>query len=418
MLRRLRVEGFKSLRDLSIELAPVVVVFGPNAVGKSNLLEAVVLLSRLVTERTVAEAFAAPLRGYPMECFTLPPGGLSQLLSQPKASVRLDADLQLKAAENGKGDSLRYAVTIDASPSTGKLAVGDEYLVRLKHDGTPKHQPRIEKADEHLVVRRLGEAGQPRREPLELNHTLASNLQFSGETRYPDFDHLRDEVRAWRCYYLDPAGAMRSAQPPREVVDIGASGELLAPFLYRLRGDPQTARHFSAVQRALRTAIPSIEQLDVDLDKERGTLDIRIRQNGTEYSSRVISEGTLRVLALCAIAANPWPSSLVAFEEPENGVHPARIEVIADLLLSLGSGRQLLVTSHSPTLVAAMLRRQRQNPGSVALMRCVHRDASTVLEQFEDPKPLFEDQQIKEALKGTEDEQFVHGLLSRGWLDG
>jgi predicted ATPase len=410
--------GFKSLRGLDIQLAPVVVVFGPNAVGKSNLLEAVVLLSRLVTERTVAEAFAVPLRGYPMECFTLPSGGIGELLSQPRASLRVEADLQLTAGENGKGDTLRYAVTVDASPATGKLAVGDEYLVRLKLDGTERHKPRIEKAGDHLVVRRLGEAGQPRQEPLGLNHTLASNLQFSGETRYPDFDHLRGEVQAWRSYYLDPGTAMRSAQPPRDVVDIGARGELLAPFLYRLRGDEQTARNFSAVHRALRTAIPSIEHLDVDLDKERGTLDIRIRQNGTEYSSRVISEGTLRVLALCAIAANPWRSSLVAFEEPENGVHPARIEVIADLLLSLGSETQLLVTSHSPTLVAAMLRRHRERPGNVALMRCIQRDGSTTLEPFPDPLPLFQDQQIKESLKGTEDEQVVHGLLARGWLDG
>jgi predicted ATPase len=418
MLSRLRVVGFKSLRDVEVSLGPIVVVFGPNAVGKSNLLEAMLLLSRSATARTVAEAFAAPLRGYPMEAFTLPSGGLPELLSRQEVKLRLEADLEVDAGENGKRDTLRYAVGIRGRPRTGELVVCDEYLVRLKRDGTPKAKPRIEPVDGHLVVRRLGEAGQPRQEELGLNHTLVSNLQFSGEHRYPDFDHLRAEVRAWRSYYLDPASAMRSAQPPRDVNDIGTAGELIAPFLYRLRGDDKHRRHFESIARALKTAIPAIDGLAVDLDKERGTLDVRITQHGVEYSSRVISEGTLRVLALCAIAANPWRSSLVAFEEPENGVHPRRIEVIADLLFALGAHTQLVITTHSPTLVAAMLRKHRQAPEKVLLLRCVQDGTATHLKAFEDPLPMFEKAQIEEALRGTEDEQLVQGLLVRGWLDG
>ncbi len=412
MLHRLRIRGFKSLHDVDAKLAPVVVLFGPNAVGKSNFLEAVLLLSRLVGERTVAEAFGPPLRGYPMEAFSLPAGGLPQLLSQSSASLRLDATV------TGAESPLRYAVEVEATPGTGRLAVTDEYLARLKRDGEPKGPPRIEKAGDHLVVRRYNEAGHPRQEPLGLNHTQASNLQFSGETRYPDFDRLRQEVGAWRSYYLDPATAMRSAQPPRDVLDIGSAGEHIAPFLYRIQGDEAQRKHFLAVQRALRAAIPSIEALGVGLDKERGTLEIRIRQHGTDYSSRVISEGTMRILALCAIAANPWPSSLVAFEEPENGVHPRRIEVIADILSSIGRRTQLLLTTHSPTLVAAMLQRQRQDQNHVLLLRCVQEDAGTHLIPFVDPGALFEDEPIQQALRGSEDELIMTDMLIRGWLDG
>lgn len=75
----------------------------------------------------------------------------------------------------------------------------------------------------------------------------------------------------------------------------------------------------------------------MQLDERRGTLDILIRQGGVEYSSRVVSEGTLRVLALCAVAVNPWAGSLLAFEEPENGVHPRRLDLIARLLMSLAT---------------------------------------------------------------------------------
>src|SRR4030042_1642376 len=104
------------------------------------------------------------------------------------------------------------------------------------------------------------------------------------------------------------------------------------------------------IKRTLRSLIPSVDDLVVDLDKQRGTLDIQIQQRGTKFSSRVISEGTLRVLALCTIAVNPWSGSLLAFEQPENGVHPRRIELIAQLLASLATEqkRQVIVTTHSP----------------------------------------------------------------------
>lgn len=79
------------------------------------------------------------------------------------------------------------------------------------------------------------------------------------------------------------------AQPPAEVRDIGVLGGDIAPFLYRLRAEKP--KHFAAVRRTLTSIIPSVEDLVVDLDKRRGTLDILVRQDGTELSSRIVSEG-------------------------------------------------------------------------------------------------------------------------------
>jgi predicted ATPase len=417
VLERLRVRGFKSLRDLEVRLAPIVVVFGPNAVGKSNVLESLQLLARLATERTLSDALSPPLRGYPLEAFSIPKGGLSTLLTADRVELEIEADVCA-------GDRrLRYGVAIQATPQTGELSVAGEHLVVLTADSTPKHKPRIEESNGHLVVRRRNEAGKHRSEPLGLNHTLASNLQLSGDL-YPDFDALRAELGSWRSYYLDPGSAMREPQPPREVVDIGPHGERIAPFLHRLRGSPRYAKYFGAVARALHSAIPTIETLCVELDERRGTLDISITQDGASFSSRVISEGTLRVLALCAIAANPWPSAMVAFEEPENGVHPGRLEVIADLLLSMARphaeipARQVIVTTHSPVFVAAMLARARSAPDLVRLVRCVQSGGSTTLEPFEPSGELLEDAEIRAALRPGEDGQLVESMLVRGWLDG
>lgn len=138
-----------------------------------------------------------------------------------------------------------------------------------------------------------------------------------------------------------------------------------------------------------------------------------------DYSSRIVSEGTLRILALCAIAVNPWGGSLVAFEEPENGVHPRRLELIAQLLLSLANEqrRQVVVTTHSPLFCDAVLKNARGRMEAVGLFNVRRVDESTVVEPFDVTGPLFKDQEIAAALtSGTEDGLF-ESLLLRGLLD-
>ncbi len=98
MFERLHIQRFKSLRDTTVELAPLTVVFGPNAAGKSNLVEAMLLLARLVGERTLSEAFAEGIRGYPLEAFSLPSGGVEALLQQQHARIRLEAEMSEPAA--------------------------------------------------------------------------------------------------------------------------------------------------------------------------------------------------------------------------------------------------------------------------------------------------------------------------------
>ena len=213
---------------------------------------------------------------------------------------------------------------------------------------------------------------------------------------------------------------MRSAKPPAEVTDIGVLGEDIAPFLYRLRAE--RPKQFEAVKRTLRSVVPSIEDLEVDLDKRRGTLDVLIRQDGTDFSSRIISEGTLRVLALCAIAVNPWGGSLIAFEEPENGVHPRRIELVASLLLSLAEyqKRQVIVTTHSPLFCDAVLRVAKSLPqkADISLLN-VHRSAEgTKIHEFQTSGPLFQDSEIARALTAEREDGLFESLMMRGMLDG
>lgn len=412
MLKRLVVKGFKSLGEVDFEFPRMAVLFGPNAAGKSNLLDAIQALSRISTSRTLSDALAEPIRGYPVEAFAFPAGGLPALLSEKTASFSLEAQLDV-----GKEHSpYQYRITVEIQPGSGSLSVRDEYLATLGKRGERKGNPSIEKENNELRVRRKSKPAHPRHEPVGLNYAILSDPRFSG-VEYRAIERCRNELSGWRTYYLDPRVAMRSARPPSDVRDIGVLGEDIAPFLYRLRAE--NPKHFEAVKRTLRSLIPSVEDLTVDLDKKRGTLDIQVRQGGMDFSSRIVSEGTLRVLALCALTVNPWSGSLLAFEEPENGVHPRRLELIVQLLSSLAidQGRQIIVTTHSPLLCDAVLKRGKFRPQDIALLRVRQGPSGTEVGRFDVTGPLFKDHEIAEALTtGTEDGLFEN-LMLRGMLD-
>jgi predicted ATPase len=410
MLEHLRVKGFKSLADLEVSFPRLTVLFGPNAAGKSNLLEAVQVLSRIGTSRTLSDALAGPIRGYPLEAFALPPGGLAALLRQQAAQFSLDALLHTG------NDDYRYRIAVEIQPGSGSVTVQDEYLAALTKRGEPRGKPSIEQVDGQLRVRRKSKPAHPRQEPLGLSHSLLSDTRLGG-VEYRSIEKCRAEFEGWRIYYLDPRGAMRSARMPADVRDIGLLGEDIAPYLYRLQAEHP--KHFAAVKRTLRSLIPSVEDLSVDLDERRGTLDIQVRQAGVDFSSRIISEGTLRVLALSALAANPWARGLLAFEEPENGVHPRRLELIARLLTSLAidQRRQVIVTTHSALFCDAVLKLSRNYRDDVALLS-VRRDRDgTVVRELDAADTLFEDHEMARALTTPTEDGVFQGLMLRGLLD-
>src|SRR3972149_1641245 len=151
MLKSLTVRGFKSLKDVTVEFPRMAVLFGPNAAGKSNLLDAIQALSRIGTQRTLADALSEPIRGYPIEAFSFPSGGLAELLSASSAQFSLEAGL---AREK---DSYRYRVNVEIAPGSGALAVADEYLTTLGKDADPKGTAAIELVEGKLRGR--GETG-------------------------------------------------------------------------------------------------------------------------------------------------------------------------------------------------------------------------------------------------------------------
>src|ERR1700688_4944210 len=442
MLKRIKILGYKSFAELNLSLKPLSVLVGPNSAGKSNFLDALQLLSRMATKPTLKEAFDSPYRGTPLESFNFTGEGVQGHLSQPTLSFSFEVDVHLSdwvvesvnaqiremrssrshdASEGSdsasvpskaKGNyitrrNLRYRLEVEVIPKSGILRVKDEFLAALNEQGqeVTRPLPFIEKVKNKIHVRMEGQS-HPTYHDRYLDHTIISRPLYP-----PHFPHLvamRQELSSWFIFYFEPREKMRAATPVKEVRIIGLMGEELSSFLNTLQAVDQ--RQFHAIEKSLHLIIPSITGLQVSVNT-LGEVELQIKEGAVSVPARVVSEGTLRVLGLLALGAMKDSPALIGFEETENGVHPRRIQLIAELLKNMASGgkTQLVVTTHSPILIGMI--------PDESLYICKKENGVTTIEPFETWGPLSRESDVDSALSQDGEGSGTPERILRGDFD-
>ena len=435
MLKRIHIQGYKSLEDVEVSLSQLVVLFGPNAAGKSNLLDALQLLSKLGTSRTVKEAFDPPYRGKPLESFTIGQRGIKGLLEQERLSFSIEADLNLSDAVvetvnrqilemrrphgevESKGRSklparvrerdLRYRIEVEMLPRSGLLRVADEYLAALNSKGEPtgKRKPFLERQGERIHLRHEGQA-HPTYYDRYLDHSILSMPHYP--PHYPHLAAARRELESWLFFYFEPRERMRAANPVKEVRHIGLMGEELAAFLNTMKATDE--KQFRGVEKALHALMPTIDGIEVEVS-DLGEVELRLKEGGVAIPARVLSEGTLRMLGLLALTGVDDAPALIGFEEPENGVHPRRIQLIAELLKTQETLNQTqhIITTHSPILPDLL--------ADISLFVTNRIDRKTRIEPFSTWGPLGRRSDIDQALSERQEVLPVSERIMRGDFD-
>ena len=156
--------------------------------------------------------------------------------------------------------------------------------------------------------------------------------------------------------------------------------------------------------------MPQINGIELEVS-DLGEVELRLKEGGIAIPSRVLSEGTLRMLGLLALTGAKDPPALVGFEEPENGVHPGRIALIAELLKTQESFRrtQYLMTTHSPLLPDLLEDR--------ALFVVRRTNNKTQVDPFSTWGPLDRRSGIGEALADGASQLSVSERILRGDFD-
>lgn len=391
MLTRIEIDGFKTFQNFSLNLGPFHVIVGVNGTGKSNLFDALQLLSRLV-DADLLTAFQA-MRGEAGELFrVLPDGTRSDTIT---LAVELFINRRIRDQWGDEVElrytRLRYEVAIQrrqdsrglerlyvTHESLRLLARGEDtwinqYLGKERTTWLPKlsggRGPFISTvptsdADEgatnnvEIALHQDGHGGKQSSVAERLERTVLSGVS---RTDFPHALAVREELRSLMFLQLNP----EVIRQPSSMLDkdrIASDGRYIASTLARLKREDEGI--LADISRDLANLVPGIMHIDVREDRARDEYLVYARtEDNNEFSSRVLSDGTLRLLALTTLKHDPDYHGVLCFEEPENGVHPSRLKRIAALLRELTTDfsdpeqadqplRQLLVNTHSPVLAS------------------------------------------------------------------
>lgn len=380
MLTRIEIDGFKTFENFQLDLRPFTAIVGPNASGKSNLFDAMQLLAAL-TDHDIHSAMQG-LRGEPEEFFRQTGAGAHNSIV-----MAVEVFLDSKGTDDfGRSyevpsQRLRYELTlgINDGPPRG-VFVRNEYCRAMKRFGDPADYlkprmpsygryatPFIKKNDtgDALLVRQdgPGKSGKPTRLPLrEASRTALSTITTA---EFPHLYALRKALRAVRFLEINPTAA-RSANDRFEKTNLKPDASNLAAVLNRLRDQTRNEMRPDGVLADIATdlsaLIPSVCSVNVQADNQRQYSFSVGFTSDMSFSSRVISDGTLRILALLAILDDPDRKGTLCFEEPENGVHEGRIPTLIELLREATQidpdpsemTFQVILNTHSPKVMAAL----------------------------------------------------------------
>ncbi|MFT6179045.1 MAG: putative ATPase [Akkermansiaceae bacterium] len=400
MLTRLKVSGFKNLVDVDVRMGPFTCIAGVNGVGKSNIFDAIQLLSLLASNSILeAAAFVRDDNGRADDIRNIfhcnANGRSNEIKFEVEMIVPKSAQDDLNQHANATTTFLRYRLHLqwneNPGDNLGPISVTLENLEHILAKTAPKAIgfPHSKKdwRDEVLKLGRRtvpyistqtnsngdivinrhqdgGSTGKP--QPISALTLPRTVLSRANADEAPTALCARREMESWRTLQLEPT-SLRQPDSFNAPSILSHSGSHLPATIYRLQQIGKTkeeqARTLQSIANRVRELVPDIRAIRVEKDDkmERFTLMATLR-DGTEHAARSLSDGTLRFLALVVLEADPKFQGVVCFEEPENGIHPERISNIIRLLQDIATDphepadednplRQVIINTHSPSVV-------------------------------------------------------------------
>ncbi len=384
MLTRIEISGFKSFDDFGLNLRPLTAIVGPNASGKSNLFDALRFLS-LLAQFDIRTAMQ-DLRGKPEELFRQSAAGNSEcmtfavevLLSRKGTDAfgtsfetpaqRLRYELELVLTKSIDGTPKGLIVRKEACFPIAKKGDRAGYLsgVKISYNSNVTPFIRVSEANDAIEVRQDGRQKHGRPMRLSLREASRTALSTITTSEFPHLYALRQALATLRFLEINPSAA-RSSNDIYEDRILKPDASNLSAVLARLKDETSTVSRpngvLSDIAADLAYLIPSVRDIDVKTDVSSRQYSFNLKFAGEiEFSSRVISDGTLRMLALLSILNDPERRGTLCFEEPENGVHEGRVGRLVEFLRNGAqittdledSSFQILINTHSPKVMEVL----------------------------------------------------------------
>ena len=372
MLTKIEALNYRALRYISQTLRPFQVLVGPNASGKSTFLDVVAFIADLINKPTLADAVyerAGDIRDLTW----------NRVSEWFELAVEVDIPPSIQSRPQlTQYRRLRYEVRIGVQEDSSELAILAETLwLAPTSSALPANhaQPRLFPSEPsvppHITVEQRTPAGWRkivnkiegsgndyfRAETTGWNNQFRLGPRRSALANLPE-DESRFPAATWFKRYVSEgvqrimlnSEAMRRPSPPQSPRSFLPDGSNL-PWVI----DDLKQRHperLSLWVEHLRTALPDVRGLDtVERPEDRHRYLVLEYETGLRVPSWLISDGTLRMMALTILAYLPDVKGVHLIEEPENGIHPRAVEAVFQSLSSVYDAQVLLAT-HSPVILS------------------------------------------------------------------
>lgn len=321
-LDKITIKGFKSIQTLeNFELTNLNVLIGGNGAGKSNFIDFFRML-RAMMELPLPGLTSASLQAY------IADGGGSDdfLFNGPKITEQIEVETRF----GPNGYRFKLAPTADE-----KFIINDE--ASYYNRGTTGWWD------------------------LGSGHTTPELLRYKeerGAAGGPSVgSYVYDAISSWKIYHFHDTSKVA---PMRRYETIDDSDYLrfdaanIAPFLLNLKNNKRSTKKntYNQIVDTIRLVTPFFDDfiLKQNINEK---VRLRWRQKGSDYPLKPhhLSDGTLRFICLTTALLQPNPPSTIIIDEPELGLHPYAIEILAELIVATSKKTQLIISTQSPSLV-------------------------------------------------------------------
>ena len=371
MFTRIQANAYKSLLSVDQRLGPFCALVGPNASGKTSFLDCIGLLSDLMQSRGDVQAVIQSRSPDFRNLVWCGQGDSFQLAVE--ATVPDTVRSKLSDEKFRAHARVRYEIEIGLD-ADDVLGINSETLWLTTQDvcGADEHLPDLFPNMQFASGSILLKTGATRKASLRKKENGNDNYYPEGKKTYkPVFKLGRQKsalaslpadtdsfpVSGWFLDYLRSgvqpfvlnSQKIRMPSPPGQSKRFSSDGANLPWAIQTLR--EKDDKRFDKWIRHIRTALPDISNISTIVREEDRHCYLRIHYaNGAVVPSWLVSDGTLRLLALTIPAYLPDFEGTFLIEEPENGIHPSALETVLQSLMSIYSG-QVLMATHSPIVL-------------------------------------------------------------------
>ncbi len=308
------VKGFKSIASVEkLPLGAINVVIGPNGSGKSNFIGVF--------------AFLNAIREGHLQQYVLKAGGAEKILHfGSKATNSLHFHISFQEGVN------QYE--LDLMPTTqDELAPANEMVYFWD-------KPRYPKGPYGEGVSRIGK---------EAGISAPKGQRIAA--------YVRSHLDRWRLYHFHDTS---SSSPMKKTADVNdnhylrSDGSNIAPFLYYLREKHETA--YSLIRRIVQRVAPFFDDFQLEpqkLNPDKILLEWKHKGSDAYFDTSSLSDGSLRFIVLATLFLQPdvYRPSVILVDEPELGLHPYAITMLASLVKQASTKTQVIVSTQSPLLL-------------------------------------------------------------------